>query len=89
MIVRSALRLGICLGSVAGIVFVYTYATPARPGVVALTLLLPILLISAAWGLRYALFQCLISAVAYQYFFLFVFPPPTPRSSAGRGSGCR
>ena len=45
----------------------------------ALTLLLALLFISAAWGLRYALFRCVISVLAYQYFFRFVFPPPPDR----------
>jgi len=46
----------------------YWFGLHVRPAVVAFTLLLPILFVSAAWGLRYALFQIVISTLAYNWF---------------------
>ncbi|HEY1272766.1 MAG TPA: ATP-binding protein, partial [Terriglobales bacterium] len=47
------------------------------PTTVGFTFLLAILMVSAAWGLRYAIFMAILAAVAYNYFFL----PPLFRFS--------
>jgi two-component system, OmpR family, sensor histidine kinase KdpD len=41
-----------------------------NPTTVGFSLLLAVLLISTAWGLRYAIFTAIIATVAYNYFFL-------------------
>jgi two-component system, OmpR family, sensor histidine kinase KdpD len=46
-----------------------------NPTTVGFSLLLAVLLISTAWGLRYAIFTAIIATVAYNYFFL----PPLSR----------
>ena len=69
-IANTVLRLAIGTAAVLGIAALYGYAVQVRLAVVAATLLLPVLFVSSAWGLRYALFQCAISTLAYNYFFL-------------------
>src|SRR5207248_11421453 len=56
--------------SASAIVFVDFRWRHVRPAAVGFSLLLAILLISAAWGLRYAIFSAILAAVAYHYFFL-------------------
>src|SRR5262245_14486919 len=67
-ITNPVLRLAICIAAVLCISALYGFGVHVRPAVVALTLLLPILFVSVAWGLRYALFQCVISTLAYSLF---------------------
>ena len=55
---------------VAGIVFVYFRWIHVNPTTVGFSFLLAVLLISAAWGLRYAIFTSILGTVAYNYFFL-------------------
>src|SRR5215470_1735411 len=55
---------------VAGIVFVYFRWLHVNPTTVGFSFLLAVLLISAAWGLRYAIFSSILGTVAYNYFFL-------------------
>jgi len=55
---------------VSAIVFLYFRWLHVNPTTVGFTLLLAILLISAAWGLRYATFTAIIATVAYNFFFL-------------------
>jgi two-component system sensor histidine kinase KdpD len=55
---------------VSAMVFVYFHWLHVNPTTVGFTLLLAVLLISAAWGLRHALFTVIIATVAYNYFFL-------------------
>ena len=52
------------------IVFVYFKLLHVNPATVGFTFLLAILAVSAAWGLRYAIFMALIATMAYNYFFL-------------------
>ena len=52
------------------VVFVYFRWLHVNPTTVGFSLLLIILLISAAWGLRYAIFTAIVATVAYNYFFL-------------------
>ncbi|HEV2716496.1 MAG TPA: DUF4118 domain-containing protein, partial [Terriglobales bacterium] len=55
---------------VTAIVFLYFRWLHVNPTTVGFTLLLAILLISAACGLRYAIFTAIIATVAYNFFFL-------------------
>ena len=52
------------------VVFVYFRWLHVNPTTVGFSLLLLILLISAFWGLRYAIFTAILATVAYNYFFL-------------------
>ena len=58
----------------AALVFaiVYTYHTLIRvnPTIVALTFLLAVLVVSARWGLRHAVFMAVVATLAFNYFFL-------------------
>jgi len=52
------------------IVFVYFRWLHVNPATVGFTFLLLVLLISAVWGLRYAIFTAVLATIAYNYFFL-------------------
>jgi two-component system, OmpR family, sensor histidine kinase KdpD len=52
------------------VVFVYFRWLHVNPTTIGFSLLLIVLLISAAWGLRYAIFTAIVATVAYNYFFL-------------------
>ena len=54
----------------SAVVLVYFRWLHVNPTTVGFSLLLIVLLISAAWGLRYAIFTAIIATVAYNYFFL-------------------
>lgn len=68
VIVRSA----VCLAIVAAVVYVYR-VFHVNPTSVALTLLLSVLVISATWGLLYAVLLAVTATATFNYFFL----PPT------------
>jgi two-component system, OmpR family, sensor histidine kinase KdpD len=55
---------------VSAIVSLYFRWFHVNPTTVGFSLLLAILLISTAWGLRYAIYTAIIATVAYNYFFL-------------------
>lgn len=55
---------------VSAITFLCFRALHVNPATVGFCFILLVLLISAAWGLRYAIFAALLSTVAYNYFFL-------------------
>ena len=59
-----------CVALVALIVFVYAKLLHVNPTTVALTLLLAILIVAAAWGLRYALPMSIAAAICFNFFFL-------------------
>jgi len=63
-------RFAACLAVLSAIVFVYFRWLHVNLATVGFTLLLLVLLISAVWGLRYAVFTALLATVAYNYFFL-------------------
>lgn len=60
------------LGSlvIATIVVFYRLFAHLNPATVGFTLLLAVLIISAAWGLRYAIFLSILATLAYNFFFL-------------------
>ena len=59
-----------CAALVALIVFVYAKGPHVNPTTVALTLLLAILSVAAAWGLRYAIPMSIAAALCLNFFFL-------------------
>ena len=52
------------------IVWVFFKGVHVNPSTVGFTFLLAILLVSATWGLRYAIFMSVVATLAYDYFFL-------------------
>jgi two-component system sensor histidine kinase KdpD len=64
------LRFAISTAVVAAVVFLYSRWLHVNPATVGFSFLLIILLISAAWGLRYAIFTAVLATLAYNYFFL-------------------
>lgn len=52
------------------IVWVYFRLIRVNPTTVGFTFLMAVLAVSAAWGLRVALFMAIVSTLAYNYFFL-------------------
>jgi two-component system sensor histidine kinase KdpD len=67
---KSILRFAASSAILSGVVLVYFRWLHVNPTTVGFTLLLIVLLISAAWGLRYAIFTAIVATVAYNYFFL-------------------
>ncbi|MBV9479867.1 MAG: DUF4118 domain-containing protein [Acidobacteria bacterium] len=69
-IANSILRFAASTAVLSVIVFVYFRWLHVNPTTVGFSLLLVILLISAAWGLVYATFAAIVATIAYNYFFL-------------------
>jgi two-component system, OmpR family, sensor histidine kinase KdpD len=67
---RAALRLLACAVVLALIVFVYAKLIHVNPTTVAVTLLLAILSVAAAWGLRFAVPMAIAAALCFNFFFL-------------------
>jgi len=67
---RQILRFVAAAAIVVAIVWVYFRVIHVNPTTVGFTFLLAILAVSAAWGLRVALFMAIIATSAYNYFFL-------------------
>lgn len=66
----SILRFTASGAILSAVVVLYFRWLHVNPTTVGFTLLLIVLLISAAWGLRYAIFTAIVATVAYNYFFL-------------------
>lgn len=66
-------RFAACGAMLVLVVAFYTRVIHVNPTTVALTFLVSVLIVSALWGLRYALFTAFVAAAAFNYFFL----PPT------------
>ncbi|MGA8761346.1 MAG: ATP-binding protein [Candidatus Sulfotelmatobacter sp.] len=64
------LRFAASTAVVSALVFVYFRWLHVNPATVGFSFLLAILLISAAWGLRYAIYTAILATVGYNYFFL-------------------
>ena len=73
------LRLIVCALIVGGIVALFFRWLHVNPTTVGFSFLVAILLISATWGLRYAIFAAILAAAAYNFFFL----PPLFRFTIG------
>jgi two-component system, OmpR family, sensor histidine kinase KdpD len=67
---RAPVRFAIGSLIIALIVVVYRAFMHLNPATVGFTLLLAVLIISAAWGLRYAIFFSIVATLAYNFFFL-------------------
>jgi len=67
---NPVLRLVTCVLIVAGIVVVFFRLLHVNPTTVGFSFLLAVLLISTAWGLRYATFTAILATAAYNFFFL-------------------
>jgi two-component system, OmpR family, sensor histidine kinase KdpD len=67
---QAALRLLACVFSLALIVFVYAKLLHVNPTTVAVSFLLLILSVAAAWGLRYGIALSVGAALCFNYFFL-------------------
>jgi len=63
-------RFGVAAIAIGVITTVYFRWIPVNPTTVGFTFLLAILVVSAAWGLRYAIFMAILATLAYNYFFL-------------------
>ena len=74
---RQTVRFFISAAVVCAITAFYFRLVHVNPTTVGFTFLLVILIGSAAWGLRYAIFAAILSTLAYNYFFL----PPLFRFS--------
>ena len=68
--IRAALRFATCAAVLFVVVYLYTAAIRVNPTTVALTLLIWVLIVSALWGLRYALFTAFLATAVFNYFFL-------------------
>jgi two-component system sensor histidine kinase KdpD len=68
--VIAPVRWSLAFGALAGIVLVYHRWLHVNPTTVALSLLLLILLLAAAWGMRYAVVLSVAATIAYNYYFL-------------------
>lgn len=68
-----AVRFAACAAALFVVVRLYTTVVHVNPTTVALTFLVSVLIVSALWGLRYALFTAFVAAGAFNYYFL----PPT------------
>jgi two-component system sensor histidine kinase KdpD len=67
---KHGLRAVASLAVLAGIVLVYHRFLHVNPTTVALTLLLYVLVLAAAWGLRIAVLASLVATACLNYFFL-------------------
>jgi two-component system sensor histidine kinase KdpD len=64
------LRFVAAIAIVAVITWIYFKAIHVNPTTVGFSFLIAVLLVSTAWGLRYAILMSLVAAAAYNYFFL-------------------
>jgi two-component system sensor histidine kinase KdpD len=69
-VVKSVLHFVAAAFLVFVIVYVYHALIRVNPTTVALTFLLGVLVVSAAWGLRHAVFMALVATLAFNYYFL-------------------
>lgn len=67
---RSAFGYFLAAAAVSAITLVYSRLVPVNPTTVALSFLLAVLMISAFWGLRQAVFLALLAGLTYNFYFL-------------------
>jgi len=63
-------RFAACAAVLFFVAYSYTALIRVNPTTVALTLLIWVLIVSAVWGLRYALFTALVATAVFNYYFL-------------------
>lgn len=66
----SVARYSLSTGALAAIVAAYFFWLHANDLTVALTMLIVVLLVSANWGLRHAVYLSFVSSAAFNFFFL-------------------
>jgi two-component system, OmpR family, sensor histidine kinase KdpD len=59
-----------CSATVGALTALYTHFLHVNPTTVALTLLVVVLVVAAAWGLKYSVFTSLIATACFNFFFL-------------------
>ena len=79
-VIRTVLRFAACAAVLFLVVYFYTSLLQVNPTTVALTLLIWVLIVSALWGLRYALFTACFATAVFNFFFL---PPVGTFTIAG------
>src|SRR5690349_184599 len=67
---RTILRAFMCAALLALITFVYSRVLHVNPTTVAVTFLLAILSVAAAWGLRYSIAMSIAAALCFNFYFL-------------------
>ena len=67
---QTVLRFVVSFAVVFAIVGVYRHVVHVNPTTVALTFLLAVLIVSATWGLQYAVVTAVVATAAFNYFFL-------------------
>lgn len=67
---RVVVRFAACAAAVAAITAIYRHVSGANPTTVALSFLVAVLLISAAWGFRFSVFAAIIATASFNYYFL-------------------
>ena len=67
---RTAIRILACTALLALMVFVYAKVLHVNPTTVAISFLLVILAVAAAWGLRYSIAMSIAAALCFNFFFL-------------------
>lgn len=72
---NQIIRFAAAAATVCAVTVVYFRWLHVNPTTVGFTFLLAVLVISAAWGLRYAIFMAIFATLTYNYFFL----PPVLR----------
>ena len=69
-VLRVLSRFAACAVVLFVVVHLYTAIIHVNPTTVALTFLVFVLIVSALWGLRYALFTAFVGTAAFNYYFL-------------------
>ena len=67
---NALLRFTLCVAIISAIVILFVKILHVNPTTVGFCFLVVVLLVSAAWGLRFAIFTALIATIAYNFFFL-------------------
>jgi two-component system, OmpR family, sensor histidine kinase KdpD len=67
---KSILRFLACAAGVGGVVGLYRVGVAANPTTVSLTFLLLVLVVSANWRHRYAVFTAVLATISFNFFFL-------------------
>ena len=70
MILRITLQYVATVAAVSAIVFAYHFIIQVNPTTAALTFLIGVLIVSATWGLRPAIFMAVFATLAFNYYFL-------------------
>ena len=69
-LLKLALHYAATAAVVMAVVLIYHFVPDVNPTTVALTFLVGVLIVSANWGLRPAVFMALVATLAFNYYFL-------------------